>query len=72
MVSLFEEKSMFRSQYIKIIFVLINPQISKFMTSLYTLLKIGNFTVDCFFRTLGSTKMKFCQIIEQLMTKIED
>ena len=52
------------------VFVLMNPQISKFMTSSYCTSKV-TFS-NYFFRILGSIKMKLGQIFQQRMIKILD
>ena len=47
-----------------------NPQILKPVTSSQALLHIKSYSFDCLFRILRSIKMKFGQILVQLMTNI--
>ena len=74
-IFLFEEKAMFYSQDIQLLMILINSkssQTSKSVTSSQSLMYIRKYTFDYSFRILGNDKMKFGQIVEQLMANISN
>ena len=63
LIFLLEEKNNnIFSRYLIFFVFLVNPQTSKSMTSSQTSLHIRSYSFDCFFKILGSIKMKFCQI----------
>ena len=63
---------MFYSQNIKIFVFLGNSETQKPVTSILTLLHVRSYTLDCFFRSLGSIKKKFDQILVSVVSNISD
>ena len=61
---------MFRSHNIQIFLFLKNAETLKYATSSETQVLFKNYTFDCFFRVIGSIKMKFAQVLVQRMTNI--
>lgn len=63
---LIEEEIMFHFQNIYISVFLLNPQVSKFGASPYTLLQIRSYKTQLLFEILGTIKIRFDQILVNL------
>ena len=70
-IFIWRENNISFSRYLDV-FIFVNPQISKYLTSSLTLLHNESYTFACFFWILSTIKRRFGQILLYLRTNISN